>query len=66
MNPEVDKNLPGSGAAIRGWTLRTYKANKRDIIKDIRSSLSKIHITADLWTRRPIYLSLRLYKPSQY
>ena len=50
MNPKVDKHLPSSGDAIRGWTLRTYEANKRDIIKDISSALSKIHITVDLWT----------------
>ncbi|MAD82650.1 MAG: hypothetical protein CL912_06785 [Deltaproteobacteria bacterium] len=50
LNKNVDKHLPASADTIRGWTMRTYEAQKKRIQQDLQEGLSKIHITADLWT----------------
>lgn len=50
LNKNVDKHLPASADTIRGWTMRTYQAQKKRIQQDLQEALSKIHITADLWT----------------
>jgi hypothetical protein len=50
LNPKVDQYLPGSGDAIRGWTMRTYEANKKSIITQLKAAQSRIHITVDLWS----------------
>ena len=50
LNKKVDEYLPGNADTIRGWTIRTYEAQKKRIQTDLHKSLSKIHITVDLWT----------------
>jgi hypothetical protein len=50
FNPEVDVYLPSSGDSIRGWTMRTFEANKQAIIEDLQQALSKVHLTVDLWS----------------
>ena len=50
LNPEIDNWLPNSIPTIQTWTLRTYKAQKQQIKRNVQSALSKAHFTVDLWT----------------
>lgn len=50
LNPDTDAWIPHSSGQIRVWVMRKYELYKQDIIDDLKVALSKVHLTADLWT----------------
>jgi hypothetical protein len=49
-NDTVDDWLPRSHNTVKGWVLRTFELEKDHIKAALLNSLSKIHISCDLWT----------------
>ena len=48
LNPKVEEHLPGLSNTIKSWVLRTYKAEKVQIRKEIARAKTKIHISCDM------------------
>lgn len=52
--------LPQARATLRRWIIAEYEARKKDLKDELKASLSKIHISFDIWTAgnfRRIYRS---------
>lgn len=42
--------LPQARATLRRWIIAEYEARKKDLKDELKASLSKIHISFDIWT----------------
>jgi hypothetical protein len=49
LNPRGGDAMP-CGQSVKNWILQGYGLHKKMVIEHLRSSVSKIHISFDLWT----------------
>ena len=50
MNVALGSLLPKAASTIRQWILREYKWKKDELRKALKESLSKVHLSFDIWT----------------
>jgi hypothetical protein len=50
LNPNIEAVLPANHETVRTWTIEAFQIEKLRAQQAVRSALSKIHFTVDLWT----------------
>jgi hypothetical protein len=50
LNTTLAGMIPKASASIRKWTIGEYEAKKEELKEELAASISKVHLSFDMWT----------------